>query len=188
MAPNPARRAALTDAGIRVLAEEGARGLTHRAVDAAAGVPRGTSSNYFASRDELVAALVARIEERLTPDPEQLAPLASRSPDRELFADYVREVVRRLTADPHVALALFELRLEASRRPSVAETLGTWRRRSFDQDVAFTEDAGLPGARTDLLLVHHAIDGLLLDRLTVPLDESLDLDTLVGEIVARLVP
>ena len=59
MVRNDERRSALADAGIRVLADEGARGLTHRAVDAAAGTPRGTASNYFPSRDELIAALTA---------------------------------------------------------------------------------------------------------------------------------
>ncbi|KAA9144006.1 TetR family transcriptional regulator, partial [Microbacterium lushaniae] len=115
MARNDERRAALADAGIRVLAEEGARGLTHRAVDAAAGTPRGTASNYFPTRDDLISALVDRIGERLTPDPGVVASRAARSPDRELFADYLRDVVRRLSADPHVSLALFELRLEAAR-------------------------------------------------------------------------
>ena len=43
MAGNPERRARLTDAGLRVLAEQGLRGLTHRAVDAQAGEPVGTT-------------------------------------------------------------------------------------------------------------------------------------------------
>ena len=39
MARNDDRRRALADAGLEVLADAGARGLTHRAVDRAAGVP-----------------------------------------------------------------------------------------------------------------------------------------------------
>ena len=53
MPPNPVRRAQLADAGIRILAREGARGLTHRAVDAEAGVPTGTASNYFRTREAI---------------------------------------------------------------------------------------------------------------------------------------
>src|ERR671914_3930 len=52
MAGNPERRAALVDAGVEVLAREGARGLTFRAVDVEAGVPVGTASNYFTGRDD----------------------------------------------------------------------------------------------------------------------------------------
>lgn len=186
MVRNDERRSALADAGIRVLAEEGARGLTHRAVDAAAGTPRGTASNYFPTRDALVSALVDRIEERLTPDPGAVPSAGVRPPDRALFADYLRDVVRRLGADPHVSLALFELRLEAARRPSVAATLGAWRQRAFQEGVAFNDDAGLPGGRTEIALFHYALDGLMLDNLTVPLDTGLSLDAAVDELVDRI--
>ncbi|MFC6506917.1 TetR/AcrR family transcriptional regulator [Promicromonospora citrea] len=73
MATNSVRRAALADAGIAVLAREGARGLTHRAIDGEAGVPTGTTSNYFRSRDALVSGLFERIGQRLAPSPEDLA-------------------------------------------------------------------------------------------------------------------
>ena len=186
MARNDDRRRALTDAAIAVLAEEGARGLTHRAVDAAAGVPTGTTSNYFRSRDDLVAALFTRISERLTPDPEVAARLAARAPSRKLFADYLRDIVARLTANRDVTLALFELRLESTRRPEVAEQLSAWLRDGLAADVAFNAEAGLPGGRAEIALFHYAIDGLVLDRLTVPLDEDADLDALVATIVRRI--
>ena len=186
MARNNERRSALADAGIRVLAEEGARGLTHRAVDAAAGTPRGTASNYFPTRDDLISALVDRIGERLTPDPEVVAAPDTRPPDRALFADYLRDVVRRLSADPHVSLALFELRLEAARRPAIAATLGAWRQRAFQEDVAFHGDSGLPGGQTEIALFHYAIDGLMLDHLTAPLDTGVSVDAAIAEFVDRI--
>jgi AcrR family transcriptional regulator len=186
MVRNNERRSMLADAGISVLAEEGARGLTHRAVDAAAGTPRGTASNYFPTRDDLVTALVERIEERLTPDPEAIPSLAHRTPDPALFGDYLRDVVRRLSVDPHVSLALFELRLEAARRPAIAATLGAWRQRAFEKDVEFNDGAGLPGGRTEIALFHYAIDGLMLDHLTAPLDTGLSVDAAIDEFVRRM--
>lgn len=185
MVRNDERRSTLADAGIRILAEEGARGLTHRAVDATAGVPRGTASNYFATRDDLISALVDRIGERLTPDP-KVGPRLAPAPGRELFAEYLRDVVRRLSADPLVSLALFELRLEAARRPAVANSLGKWRQRAFEDDVKFNDQASLPGGRTELALLHYAVDGLMLDHLTVPLDTGLSIDTIVNELVDRI--
>jgi DNA-binding transcriptional regulator YbjK len=44
------RRELLCDTAIAVLATEGGRGLTHRAVDRQAGVPLGTTKNYFPTR------------------------------------------------------------------------------------------------------------------------------------------
>ncbi len=69
MRQNPTRRTALLDAAIDVLAREGSRGLTLRAIDKQAGVPTGTASNYFANRDELLSQVMRRTRERLTPIP-----------------------------------------------------------------------------------------------------------------------
>ncbi|PRB18340.1 TetR/AcrR family transcriptional regulator [Microbacterium sp. MYb62] len=186
MVKNDSRRRTIADAGLTVLAREGSRGLTHRAVDIAAGVPTGTTSNYFRSRDALVEGLVERIGERLGPTPEDLARRATAMPGPALFADYMRDIVRRLTEDRDVTLALFELRLEGGRRPEVAAVLGAWQRAGFDGDVAFNTAAGLPGGRREIALFHYAIDGLLLDRLTTPIDPDTPTDDVIDALVAGL--
>ncbi|KNY07299.1 TetR/AcrR family transcriptional regulator [Microbacterium sp. GCS4] len=186
MAKNEARRRAIADAGLSVLASEGSRGLTHRAIDQGAGLPVGTTSNYFRSRDALIEGLVDRISERLAPTEDDLARRAADSPSPALFADYLRDIVRRLTADPDVTMALFELRLESSRRPEVAALLGAWQRAGFEGDVAFNASAGLPGGRREIALFHYAIDGLLLDRLTTPIDPETSTDEIIDDLVAGL--
>lgn len=188
MPTNPERRAALTDAGLAILAEEGARGLTHRAVDDRAGFPRGTASNYFRSRDALLEALVARIGERLAPDPAVIEPWAHRRPGRALMRDYVGYIVERLTREREVTLALFELRLEAARRPEVEQLLGTWLREGFAADVAFHRSTGMAGGRREIALFHYALDGLLLDRLTTSIDAATSTDAVVRQLVDRLMP
>ena len=55
---------AILDGALAVLAEQGMRGLTHRAVDTAAGLPAGSTSYYFRSRAALVAGCVERLVER----------------------------------------------------------------------------------------------------------------------------
>lgn len=188
MAKNEARRNALADAGIAVLAREGSRGLTHRAVDAEAGVPIGTTSNYFRNREKLIAGLFERIGTRLAPTPDDLADRASAPPSRELFADYIRDIVRRLTAHRDVTLALYELRLESARRPELAEALGAWQRAGLEGDIAFNEAAGLPGGRREITLFHYAIEGLVFDRLTSPIDSGTPTDEIVDALVAGLLP
>jgi AcrR family transcriptional regulator len=58
-----ARTRQVGDAAIAVLAEHGARGLTHRAVDQAAGLPPGTTSNYARTRAALLTLVLTRIDE-----------------------------------------------------------------------------------------------------------------------------
>lgn len=188
MAKNEMRRALLADAGIAVLAREGSRGLTHRAIDAEAGVPLGTTSNYFRSREVLVAGLFERIGVRLAPTPTELETRATERPSRELFAGYIRDIVRRLTTNREVTLALYELRLEAARHPELAASLGKWQRAGFEGDVAFNEAAGLPGGRREVALFHYAIEGLVFDRLTSPIDPGTPTDEVVDDLVAGLLP
>lgn len=189
MPPNPERRAQLTDAGIRILAREGARGLTHRAVDAEAGVPIGTASNYFKNRDALMEDLGRRILQILSPPDDLLTEMREmEAPTREQQVRLIREVVRNVLAHSGLFLALLELRLEATRRPRLRATLTEAVRRTVESDVAFHEASGLPGGRDDVLLLHLTIDGLILDQLTLPdaLDIG-DLEPVVGRIVDRLV-
>jgi Tetracyclin repressor-like, C-terminal domain len=58
-----ARTRQVGDAAIAVLADQGARGLTHRAVDQAAGLPLGTTSNYARTREALLTLALTRIAE-----------------------------------------------------------------------------------------------------------------------------
>ena len=54
------RRTVLLDAALELVGTQGMRGLTHRAVDAAAGVPPGSTSNHFRTREALVLGIVER--------------------------------------------------------------------------------------------------------------------------------
>ena len=58
-----ARTRQIGEAAIIVLAEHGARGLTHRAVDQLAGLPPGTTSNYARTRAALLTLTLTRIDE-----------------------------------------------------------------------------------------------------------------------------
>ena len=62
--PDPdRRRRELCDAAIELLAEHGAKGLSHLKVDAHAGVPDGTTSFYFRTRSALLLAVAERMAE-----------------------------------------------------------------------------------------------------------------------------
>ncbi|MFC8346692.1 TetR/AcrR family transcriptional regulator [Streptomyces sp. NPDC057280] len=194
MAVNPQRRAALVDAGVEVLAREGARGLTFRAVDAEAGVPVGTTSNYFTGRDDLLRQIDARLHVRLAPDPEVLAGLLTRPKDRALVTAFMHDLIARATADRTGYLALLEMRLEATRRPELRESYTTSVRGDLEQGMEFHRDAGLPGGDETVVVLYLAMLGLILEHLTLPgvLDGVLPgvgvPEGLVERIVATVVP
>src|ERR1700755_2543082 len=55
------RRRNLCDAAIELLAEDGARGVTHLRVDRRAGVPDGTTSFYYQTRSALLRGAADRV-------------------------------------------------------------------------------------------------------------------------------
>ncbi|MBL1107774.1 TetR family transcriptional regulator [Streptomyces sp. 5-8] len=181
---NDQRRAALVDAAIEVLAREGARGLTFRAVDAEAAVPTGTASNYFTSRDDLLTQAGDRVYARLRPDEATLAHQRTAGRDRDAYARLMRELVGRVAAFRTGYLALLELRLEATRRPELRTVL-TERVRA---DLAYHEAAGLPGDATAVKLLYLALNWLIVEQLTLPevLTEE-ERDALVTAAVERIV-
>lgn len=176
----------LADAGLRVLAALGARGLTHRAVDREAGVPPGTASNYFGSRDALLGALGGRVFERLAPSPDVVERVGALPPTLQQATAYVQDIVARTTRQPELTLALFELRLEAARRPGLAQVLSATLERNYVLDIRFHLQARLPGGAQEVALLHYAVDGLLLDLLTVSVNGRRDTDQMVSELVRRL--
>ncbi|WP_433465476.1 TetR/AcrR family transcriptional regulator [Spirillospora sp. CA-128828] len=189
MRQNTARRTALLDAAIEVLAEEGSRGLTLRAVDKQAGVPTGTTTNYFANRAELLRQIMARTHERLTPDPDALAETMKAEPTTELTAALLRQLLERMRADRSSHLAMLELRLEATRRPELQEDLTRTFTAMLDANIAWHLDAGLPGDQDTVLLLYTAMLGVIVDDLTVPgLLEPHGIEKIIDALVQRSLP
>lgn len=183
MARNDERRLHIADTAIATLADAGARGLTFRTVDAAAKLPTGTTSNYFRSRTALIGAVIDRIGERLAPDPGTLRRLGARDPGPTLFGDYIRDIIERLLGDRNATVALFELRLNATRDPEIGSRIENWLRSSFEADVDFTAQVGLPGGPFEIALLHYAVEGYVFDQLTAPVTSNVERDRIVAVLV-----
>ncbi|WP_433713111.1 TetR/AcrR family transcriptional regulator [Nocardia sp. CA-084685] len=165
---NPERRQALLDAALEVLAKEGARGLTFRAVDKEAGVPAGTASNYFTNRDDLLTQTGGRFYERLTPSAATMADLATGPKTRAHITELMRETAGRIEAFRTGYLAMLELRLEATRRPELRAVMTEAVRADLDFNVRNHLEAGLPGDEKSVMLLYLALNWLIVDRLTLP--------------------
>lgn len=145
MATNLDRRQALSDAAATVLGREGLRGLTHRAVDAEAGAPTGTTSNYFRSRADLVDAA---------------AESALAALDVNTLPEGADGLVRSVlpAQDQTVARAWVELRLLAARDPRSRAADLLERRRAGLQTLV----AQLPGSDADHRRTLRALDAVIL--------------------------
>jgi DNA-binding transcriptional regulator YbjK len=127
------RRALIADAAISTLARDGMRGLTHRAVDRAAGLPEGSASYYFRTRQALLQATVERLAELTSADMLDGAAMPDRTavpplPGHELdaLAGVAAALIESwLTTGRERQLARYELSLEATRRPELRQTLVT---------------------------------------------------------------
>ncbi len=165
---NPERRQALLDAAIDVLADEGARGLTFRAVDKQAGVPAGTASNYFANRDDLLTQAGVRFYEVVQPSEETMSQVSDGPKTIENITALMKEVVGRIESHRKAYLALLELRLEATRRPELRKVLTERVRADIDFNVRNHLASGLPGDAESVLLLYLALNWLIVEHLTLP--------------------
>ncbi|MFD3437285.1 TetR/AcrR family transcriptional regulator [Streptomyces sp. NPDC058685] len=189
MRQNLARRAALVDAAIEVLARDGARGLTFRAVDAEADVPKGTASNYFGNRDDLLNQAGGRIYERMRPDDATMEAMLTGPTTRARTAELVREVVERVAAFRTGYLALLELRLEATRRPELRAVLTARVSEDVEANVRHHLSSGLPGDADAVRMIYLATNWLVVERLTLPdVFPEKQAGDLITQLVERLLP
>ncbi|RBQ17653.1 TetR/AcrR family transcriptional regulator [Spongiactinospora rosea] len=116
--PSSPRATRVADTAIALLVERGMRGLTHRAVDEAASLPPGSTSNLARTR----AALLELTLERLTmlEAAVYVRELSEPPADPRGLADMVARIVyAQLGEGRERTLARYELALEATRRPEL---------------------------------------------------------------------
>ncbi|EQB10742.1 MULTISPECIES: TetR/AcrR family transcriptional regulator [Sphingobium] len=115
------RREVIARAAIDTLAEKGARGLTHRAVDAAAGLPSSSTAYYCRTREALLElAMDAVLSADLADSRERLR--ADGSVDFDKLFEHFTAPGNRTRA-----LARVELFLEAARNPNFRDRLASYR-------------------------------------------------------------
>ncbi|QNP73964.1 TetR family transcriptional regulator [Streptomyces roseirectus] len=117
----PSRADLIADAALALLAERGMRGLTHRAVDEAAGLPQGATSNVARTRQALLELAVRRHAEREA-RVLGIGELPGAGEGLDVLADALAVAVHRLMSGERALLvARYELALEATRRPELRE-------------------------------------------------------------------
>ncbi|MEU6792155.1 TetR/AcrR family transcriptional regulator [Nonomuraea wenchangensis] len=132
----------VADTAITLLAERGMRGLTHRAVDEAAGLPPGSTSNLARTRAALLELTLARLTELESAvfAPEALDPTAG--VDVDVAARAFARALHAQLLDRRRTLARYELALEATRRPELRAVYDLAGRRFRDVAAALLAAMG----------------------------------------------
>ena len=158
----------VADTALALLAERGMRGLTHRAVDEAAGLPPGSTSNVARTRAALLELAVARLVELEASRAGGLVEVAAASDltDPDVLADLMAEFVHGLITVGRVAtIARYELALEATRRPELRRVYDEAGRAYREGAVALLAAAGSPDPVQHGQRLVAFLDGLVFDAI-----------------------
>lgn len=165
------RRELLADAATEVLAREGGRGLTHRAVDREARVPEGTTKNYFRNRSSLFVAVARRMSDQHIAAVGELRDQIPENVTREhIVALYATMLDRMTTGARTQFLALFELYLEGVRRPEVREALGEMTLANVDLVAHLHSSVGMSVTDRGGGLLDAGMLGVAMSMLSLPED------------------
>jgi len=183
----------LFEAAARVFEEQGIGGASIEAIAAAAGFTRGAFYSNFASKDELI---IAMIENHVEQSIERMHELLARHKNLSDFIDALK-TMDRSQQDPlgrspllHMEMILFVARAE-KRRPELAKRLRARRKLIADIVATTAKNSGRNGVLTPAwagAVVLAMEDGFRLHRLidpeTTPADSFLraigDLERAIG--------
>jgi len=159
------RRRDLLEAVIRVLAREGARGVTLRAVADEAGAAHGSAHYYFATQDDMLVEALRSIIAREVAETDDLVSAASgQSPWPRLAAYLAGRMIKRRDSE----LARYELFLDAARRPRLRAPLRAWGETYVRLLQRALERSGSRHAEADANALLNLINGLMLQQLAAP--------------------
>ncbi len=171
-----ARREALLEAVLRIVAEVGPDAVTHRRVAEVAGLPLASTTYWFDSKEHLLTAALELAAERDTARLMEYGAAMERSDVDPLDAvvGAIGECDDGSQPNRGSLIATFALLLEAARRPALREISKRWTEAYLLTLSRLLERAGSASPRDDAELLIGATDGLLLEQLASGMHENLN--------------
>ena len=175
----PSQRERALEAAVDLVGSQGLRALTHARIDVRAGLPRGSTSNYFRTRAALLEAVVTWVSERelaeVSFDPAAFTP--SGLVDALCAGIEVQTGERRTRT-----MARYVLFLESAHDPDLRAPLVANRHRfeAFVEQVLTALGAPEPVVAARTLMA--CAEGLVLHRMTV--DPEVELRPVVAAVVS----
>ncbi len=171
-----ARREALLEAVLRIVAEVGPDAVTHRRVAEVAGLPLASTTYWFDSKEHLLTAALELAAERDTARLLEYGAAMEHSDGDPLDAAVgaIGECDDGSQPNRGSLIATFALLLEAARRPALQEIAQRWTEAYLLTLSRLLERAGSASPRADAELLIGATDGLLLEQLASGTTENLN--------------
>lgn len=154
------RREQILEATLRVIGRSGREAVTHRAVAEEAGVPLGSTTYYFDSRDDLLGQALEHVARKEADRHVELGQELRRARTPRQLADMLLDQLTAGIEDRDAYIAEYELWLEAGRRPDLREAATSWCDAVQLAVAGAMEKLGSTDPAADASLVVAAIDGL----------------------------
>ena len=155
-------RTRAVEAAVDLVGTEGLRALTHARVDERAGLPKGSTSNYFRSHQALVSGVVDGIVDRELPSVS--VAFSPSSPD-ELVGALCALFEHLTTVNRTVTTARLVLFMEASHNAALRESLSRGHAAMEALAVVALARLGAREPHTAGIAVAACFEGLLLHRI-----------------------
>jgi AcrR family transcriptional regulator len=180
------RRDHLLDAAITALGERGIHGLTHRAVDAQAALPPGSTSNHFRTRDALLEAVVERFAARERALWEELAMRMYPTTPHQLAQVLVAAAKTATGPQRTLTLARYAILVEAGIHPTIRAQLLATGARVNSWFMTWLRVAGSTDPERDAPIIMNHYTGVVLHDLAIPdptFDPTDQITTLVTTVI-----
>jgi TetR/AcrR family transcriptional regulator, regulator of biofilm formation and stress response len=167
--PRP-RREHLLEVTIELVAREGIDAVTHRRVAELARVPLGSTTYYFASREEmLVEALKTFGRQEVAALQARLAELPARRPSRKRYIDGLVDFLAPQLGDDHWrTVAQYTLLCEAARRPELEAVAREWNQAWWAVLEELFRALRAPDPVLEARMLLAMLDGFLVEQLAAP--------------------
>lgn len=184
----------MLEATLRLLAREGPRGVTHRAVAAEAGTSLRATTYYFESREALLREALLHYASTSMERFGRIAAMRDETATEPLdaAADLLAAVVMSdLEEDRAGLVAELELALEIGRDPELEGAYAAWERGLLDLLEAYATVLGAASPPSTARIVLAALRGLEIEALVHPSRKADRADlratfrTLLGALVGR---
>jgi len=186
VARGAARRRALLDATVRVIGRGGIAAVDHRAVAAEAGVPLGSTTYYFDSKDDMVARALEHVAERESERLRAESEGGALDVGPDLLPERLADIVIQAWAGDRITLlAQYELYLESARRPDLRPAAERWDAAYRELLQHALELLGAPDPPRRARLLCAGLDGLLLDHVATASDPA-ELRSLAIDLIERI--